>query len=290
MTWGTRIRTGPLGRRGAATADAPSLNETAAQLSTKVVRTPLEQANGAGGGGGRSHVLWVMATILLIAAFPRVWHLMSAGFRGDEAVYAGQAGILSGDGDLSRYFVLTSRGNSNFLLYQELVAMVYFFFGVSDVAARLVSVAFSLATVVVTFEFARTLYDRRVAYAAALGVAFSGYSVMLGRIALLDSTLTFLFTLSLLAFAKWLEDGIERVVPGLRGGRVAHDAGEGHRRAGAGDRAGSTSGVTRAVEAQAARFPARRARVHRVHDARLRAGDRQLGPVLPVPAATQPDG
>ena len=207
MTWGTRIRTGPLGRRGAATADAPSLNETAAQLSTKVVRTPLEQANGAGGGGGRSHVLWVMATILLIAAFPRVWHLMSAGFRGDEAVYAGQAGILSGDGDLSRYFVLTSRGNSNFLLYQELVAIVYFFFGVSDVAARLVSVAFSLATVVVTFEFARTLYDRRVAYAAALGVAFSGYSVMLGRIALLDSTLTFLFTLSLLAFAKWLKTG-----------------------------------------------------------------------------------
>src|SRR5688500_6845541 len=144
MTWGTRSRTRAPDGRDAATPDAASLNEAAAQLSTKV-RPQLEQANGAGTQSGRSHVLWVMAGILLVAAFPRVWHLMAAGFRGDEAVYAGQAGILAGDGELSRYFVLTSRGNSNFLLYQELVAVVYFFFGVSDVAARLVSVAFSLA-------------------------------------------------------------------------------------------------------------------------------------------------
>jgi hypothetical protein len=196
MMWGMRSGTGPSGGHGTAIAKTRSLNETAAQLSTKVVRAPLGQANGDGGRGGRGHVLWIMAGILLIAAFPRLWQLMAAGFRGDEAVYAGQAGILAGDDELSRYFVLTSRGNSNFLLYQELVGVVYFFFGVSDVAARLVSVAFSLAAVVVTFEWARTLYDRRVAYAAALGVAFSGYSVMLGRIALLDSTLTFLFTLS----------------------------------------------------------------------------------------------
>jgi hypothetical protein len=152
---------------------------------------------------------WVLLllTVLLIAALPRLWGLMTSGFRGDEAVYAGQSGILAGDGDLDRYFVLTSRGNSNFLLYQELVGMVYFLFGVSDVAARLVSAAFSIGTVLLTFELARTLYGRRVAIVAALALGLCGYAVMLGRLALLDSTLTFFFTLALLAFAKWLEQG-----------------------------------------------------------------------------------
>jgi Dolichyl-phosphate-mannose-protein mannosyltransferase len=150
---------------------------------------------------------WLLLGIVLIAALPRVWYLMSAGFRGDEAVYAGQAGILSGDDELRRYFVLTSRGNSNFLLYQQFVALVYFAFGVSDIAARLVSVAFSVGTVVVTFELARTLYTKRIAYIAALAIALSGYAVLLGRLALLDSTLTFFFTLSLLAFAKWVTGG-----------------------------------------------------------------------------------
>jgi len=78
---------------------------------------------------------------------------------------------------------------------------------VSDIAARLVSVVFSIGTVLVTFELARTLYGRRLAYVAALGVALSGYAVMLGRIALLDSTLTFFCTLALLAFAKWVRTG-----------------------------------------------------------------------------------
>lgn len=203
MTWGSRNGAW----RAAAFATATSLNDAAAQLTTKVGRRPLGRSGGATRPASRDRWVWIVIGILVIAALPRVWHLMAAGFRGDEAVYAGQAGILSGDDELKRYFVLTSRGNSNFLLYQELVAVVYFFFGVSDIAARLVSVAFSVGTVLVTFELARTLYGRRLAYVAALGVALSGYAVMLGRIALLDSTLTFFFTLALLAFAKWVRTG-----------------------------------------------------------------------------------
>ena len=154
--------------------------------------------------------VWILLGIVLLAALPRVWYLMSAGFRGDEAVYAGQAGILSGDDELRRYFVLTSRGNSNFLLYQQFVALIYFVFGVSDTAARLVSVAFSIGTVVVTFELARTLYTKRIAYIAALGSRSAATRCYSGRLALLDSTLTFFFALSLLAFAKWVTGGEDR--------------------------------------------------------------------------------
>ena len=187
-------------------AAATSLNDATAELSTRVFRRRLGSERGTA-RAFRERWVWILVGIMVMALLPRVWHLMSSGFRGDEAVYAGQAGILSGDDELHRYFVLTSRGNSNFLLYQELVAVVYFFFGVSDVAARLVSVAFSVGTVLVTFEFARTLYGRKIAYVSAIAIALSGYAVMLGRIALLDSTLTFFFTLSLLGFAKWIRTG-----------------------------------------------------------------------------------
>ena len=146
----------------------------------------------------------LLAGILVIAAIPRVWAITDVGLRGDEAVYAGQAAVLAGDDTLDRYFVLASRGNSNFLFYQQVVALIYLIFGVSDVAARLVAIGFSLATVLVCFSLGRILYNRNVGLLAALFVALSGYSVLLGRLALLDSTLVFLFSLSLLCFAKWI--------------------------------------------------------------------------------------
>src|SRR5687767_12533306 len=141
---------------------------------------------------------------MVIAALPRLWAITDVGFRGDEAVYAGHAAVLAGDDQLDRYFVLASRGNSNFLFYQQVVALVYLLFGVSDVAARLIAIGFSLATVLVVFELARTLYSRNVGLVAAAFLALSGYSVLLGRLALLDSTLVFMITLSFLFFAKWI--------------------------------------------------------------------------------------
>jgi Dolichyl-phosphate-mannose-protein mannosyltransferase len=147
---------------------------------------------------------FILVGILALAALPRVWALGEVGFRGDEAVYAGQAGVLAGDHGLDRYFVLASRGNSNFLFYQEVVALVYFLFGLSDVSARLVSAGFSIATVLVCFELGRTLYSRNVGLLSAAFMALSGYGVLLGRLALLDSTLVFLFSLSVLFFAKWI--------------------------------------------------------------------------------------
>ncbi|MGH2978547.1 MAG: ArnT family glycosyltransferase [Solirubrobacterales bacterium] len=158
----------------------------------------------------RHHTALFLTAIVGIAALPRLWGITDVGLRGDEAVYAGQAAVLSGDDELDRYFVLASRGNSNFLFYQQVVAGMYLLFGVSDVAARLVAIGFSTATVLVCFELGRTLYSRHVGLLAALFCALSGYGVLLGRLALLDSTLVFLFSLSLLCFAKWLMTGRDR--------------------------------------------------------------------------------
>jgi hypothetical protein len=153
---------------------------------------------------GRHRGTLMLVGILGIAALPRLWAITDVGLRGDEAVYAGQAAVLSGDDQLDRYFVLASRGNSNFLFYQQVVAAFYLVFGVSDIAARLVAIGFSLGTVLVCFGIGKTLYGRNVGLLAALFVALSGYSVLLGRLALLDSSLVFLVSLSFFFFAKWI--------------------------------------------------------------------------------------
>ncbi|POX56944.1 hypothetical protein C3489_01420 [Streptomyces sp. Ru71] len=140
--------------------------------------------------------------IIALAAVLRLVQLQRIGLRGDEAVYVGQAGVLAGAHDLDRYFILISRGNSNFLLYQEMLSVVFRVFGVGDVPGRVLSAIFSTLTVPVIYWIALTFFGRRSALLAALMFTVSGYSVYLGRLALLDSTLAFFFTLTILCAVR----------------------------------------------------------------------------------------
>src|SRR5439155_18061051 len=63
--------------------------------------------------------------ILALSAVPRLLALMSSGLSGDESVYTGQAALLAGKTEFARYFVLVSRGNSNFLLFQYVLAGLF---------------------------------------------------------------------------------------------------------------------------------------------------------------------
>ena len=139
-----------------------------------------------------------------IAAFLRLWDLGRVGLRGDEAVYAGQAAVLAGAKGFSQYFILIGRGNSNFLLFQEILSVVYRVTGVGDVTARVVAASFSVLTVLVTYWIAATLFGRRTGLLSALLLAVSAYSVSLGRLALLDSVLTFFFCAAMLCAVKWI--------------------------------------------------------------------------------------
>ena len=151
-----------------------------------------------------------LLVITALAATARLWDLGAIGLRGDEAVYAGQAAVLAGDQELKRYFVLLSRGNSNFLLYQYVLAAAYWLFGVSDVLARVVAAVFSILTVPLTYAIGRTLFGRSTGLIAALLLAVSGYAIFLGRLALLDSTLTFCVTLAIYCGARWVRGGGDR--------------------------------------------------------------------------------
>jgi 4-amino-4-deoxy-L-arabinose transferase-like glycosyltransferase len=144
-----------------------------------------------------------LVVVLLLGALPRFANLTHAGLSGDEAVYAGQAALLAGNDEFARYFILVSRGNSNFLLFQYAVGGLFAVFGVNDLVPRLISATASGLTVLVVFEIGRTLYGRAVALAAAFLLAISAYAITLGRVALLDSALTLLVTSAVLFLAKW---------------------------------------------------------------------------------------
>jgi len=150
---------------------------------------------------------WVLLPILCIGTAFRTWELTKIGLRGDEAVYAGQALILAGHQEMKRFFVLASRGVSNFLLHQGLQALIYSALGVSDLTTRLLPVILSMLTVVVVYLLGRELFDQRIGAVAAFLLAINGYAVSLGRLALLDSTMTFFVTLSMLWLARWTRTG-----------------------------------------------------------------------------------
>src|SRR6266581_558030 len=136
-----------------------------------------------------------------------MWQLDAVGLRGDEAVYAGQAALLAGTPGMDRWFVLASRGNSNFLAFQWITSLFYRIFGVSDFTPRMISAVLSTLTVVVVYVISRLLYGRVAGVFAGLTLAISSYAVGLGRLALLDSTLAFLVALSMLCLVTWHHSG-----------------------------------------------------------------------------------
>lgn len=151
----------------------------------------------------RGRDLLPILAVVAVAATLRLWRLDAVGFRGDEAVYAGQAALLAGVDDMHRWFILASRGNSNFLVFQWILSLCYRVGGVDDLTARLLSAGFSVATVALVYAVARLLHGHRSAFFAALAIAVSGYAVSLGRLALLDPTLTFFVVLAVTCLAAW---------------------------------------------------------------------------------------
>jgi 4-amino-4-deoxy-L-arabinose transferase-like glycosyltransferase len=69
--------------------------------------------------------------------------------------------------------------------------------------------------VVLVYLIGKLLYGRRSGFLAGLILAVSGYAVELGRLALLDSTVTFFVTFAMLCLLKWHLSGRTRWLAGL---------------------------------------------------------------------------
>jgi len=71
--------------------------------------------------------------------------------------------------------------------------------------ARVTDVIFSSLTCVVMYYLGKTLKDRKIGLMAAILWAFNPLSLLLGRLALLDSIMIFFLTLSILTFYKGIQ-------------------------------------------------------------------------------------
>jgi hypothetical protein len=154
--------------------------------------------------------LLILAAIIIAASIARFWSISNVGLGGDESVYAGQALILSGHEEMQRFFLLVSRGSSNFLVHQGLEALSFMVAGFSDLSTRFPSALTSTLTVVPVFLLGRELYGKWAGITAAFLFAINGYSIAIGRSALLDSTMVLFLTLSMFFLAKWLRQNEKR--------------------------------------------------------------------------------
>jgi len=137
------------------------------------------------------------------AAFLRLWQLNGLGFNSDEAVYAGQAAAIAGDPALKGIFPVF---RAHPLLFQFVLA-VLFRGGSHDLVARLLAVAFGLATIYLVYRLGSLLYGQAVGLVAAALLALCPYHVVVTRQALLDGALTFFATLTVLLLAKFATTG-----------------------------------------------------------------------------------
>ena len=150
----------------------------------------------------RAAILAALAVVVAVAVggTVRLWALGAVGFNSDEAVYAGQAAALAGNADYAKFFAIF---RAHPLLVQFLLSGVLSF-GVSDVAARLLSVAMGLAAIPLIYLLGALLYSRRVGIVAAAVLALLPYHVAVTRQVLLDGPETTLFLLSMLLLALYV--------------------------------------------------------------------------------------
>jgi 4-amino-4-deoxy-L-arabinose transferase-like glycosyltransferase len=93
-----------------------------------------------------------------------------------------------------------------------LAALLYKIFGVHEIFGRLITIAFSLATIVACGRFARYAFASDVAgIAAALAFAIFPGSVYYGRTFMPDTTMTFFLTVAVFALVRWIAEDDGRI-------------------------------------------------------------------------------
>lgn len=141
--------------------------------------------------------LGLLTAALTLGSVLRLIELGKVGLNSDEAVYAAQAGSLSGNPHFTPLFPIV---RAHPLLLQILISPMYRH-GVPDVPGRYVSAVFGVGTVALVYVLGRVLFTPRTGALAALLLALMPYHVVLSRQIMLDGPMTFFTTAALTAMA-----------------------------------------------------------------------------------------
>ncbi len=101
--------------------------------------------------------------------------------------------------------------NSFYPPVYDIVAAAYFLIGGPSVfAGRFVAVTFSVLSVFVVYEIANQFYNSKTALVAAIFFGVTPGVVFLSRMAMIETLLLFIFSLSMLFFFSWIRNNKER--------------------------------------------------------------------------------
>ena len=180
----------------------------AGHVSSAMDVPPVAQTRAAGATSAfsvtarRALIAAVVAAVVAAAFGLRLWHLNALGFNSDEAAYAGQAASIAGDRHLSGLFPVF---RAHPLLFQLLVSLIYRIH-VDELGARLLAVAFGLATVAAGYGLGARIYGRTAGVLTALFLAVMPYLVIVNRQALLDGPMVFFSVVALWLLAKFVAE------------------------------------------------------------------------------------
>jgi len=138
-----------------------------------------------------------VAATLLMAAVLRLVDLGRIGLNSDEAVYAGQAASLAGNGHFLPHFPIV---RAHPLLMQMIMSPLYRD-GVPDVGGRYVAALFGTGTVALVYVLGSVLYGPRVGVVSAVVLAVMPYHVIVSRQIMLDGPMAFFATAALTCLA-----------------------------------------------------------------------------------------
>jgi len=147
-----------------------------------------------------------LAVALVAGAFLRLWQIGSLGLNSDETVYAGQAASIAGNPAYTEYFPIF---RAHPLLFQSLLSL-YYQWGDSDMAGRILSAMFGVATIFVTYKVGAALYGLQAGAIASLVLAVMPYHVVVTRQILLDGALVFFSTTGLYFMARYCGERRDR--------------------------------------------------------------------------------
>lgn len=152
---------------------------------------------------------WVIISIVLVAAFFRLWQIGSypAGLFPDEAANGLDINMMF-EGKLDPFY---ERGNGREALFFYIIALVVSFFGRGIWQHHIVSSGFGIAEVYTTYLLTSRLFGKKVAWVASFLMAVSSYAVTMNRTAFRANTIPLFTTLTLYFLVKFFQETERRV-------------------------------------------------------------------------------
>lgn len=156
---------------------------------------------------------WILYVVILcVAAFLRLYNLSSIppGVNQDEASigYTAYSLIKTGNDEYGRLLPLSFQSFGDWKLPFYIYTTVPFvqFFGLNELAVRLPSALFGIATVALMYFFVQELFqDKRLSFLAMTLLAIAPWSLHLSRVESESNTAVFFVTLGMFLFIKGLK-------------------------------------------------------------------------------------